>query len=426
MRYAVAVTAILAAITAVALTGGGDPGVANLWVDTNGGTCTRQSPAGAYSDAGACSTPAAAITAAQVGDRINIKAGSYTSISCTKAVEIHPAPTESVSLTNAISITMPLTSGGCKVDGGDTLGVDETNRITSGNVEFDGTTPTDSGDPTTDRIVEDVKLNENRGVGFAGNHAVFRYSEVGPNAPCTGKVDLIFAGRPGTIGQPDVLLNVQIVGNYLHDHDADFSACPGEHPDLMDIQLGQSLIAYNVMDSGCATQCIFNSSDSQQQADQMHNLDIIGNYIDESSTIAVQCTGECELKYNTWGPDIPPGYAYRAGIAEAADMTVVGNVFVDESPTCGFEAVPESTVVEEYNVYPLSMAGDMCGTNGFAGAVTITGQESALAGRVSAGSVASVSGKGDPADCPPSIDLDGDARPTPGGTTCDAGADEVN
>src|SRR5581483_9018250 len=52
---------------------------ANLWVDTNGGTCTRQSAAGAYNDAQACSSMSAAFSAASAGDKVVIKCGSYGS-----------------------------------------------------------------------------------------------------------------------------------------------------------------------------------------------------------------------------------------------------------------------------------------------------------------------------------------------------------
>jgi hypothetical protein len=53
------------------------PTVANLWVDTNGGTCSRQSPASSYSDAAACGSFDAAWDAASVGDVIVVKAGTY-------------------------------------------------------------------------------------------------------------------------------------------------------------------------------------------------------------------------------------------------------------------------------------------------------------------------------------------------------------
>jgi hypothetical protein len=54
---------------------------ANLWIDADGGTCTRSASLVAYVDAAACSTVSAAYTAASntAGDTICIKPGSYTS-----------------------------------------------------------------------------------------------------------------------------------------------------------------------------------------------------------------------------------------------------------------------------------------------------------------------------------------------------------
>lgn len=52
---------------------------ANLWIDTNGGTCTRQGTAASYSDAAACSSISAALTACTAGDTIRMKAGTYGS-----------------------------------------------------------------------------------------------------------------------------------------------------------------------------------------------------------------------------------------------------------------------------------------------------------------------------------------------------------
>jgi hypothetical protein len=55
-----------------------DNGLGNFWFDANGGTCTRQSPAGAYNDAGACSTLAAAYNAASCGDVIRVVNANYS------------------------------------------------------------------------------------------------------------------------------------------------------------------------------------------------------------------------------------------------------------------------------------------------------------------------------------------------------------
>ncbi len=56
----------------------GGVSVANLWVDTNGGTCTRQSSAAAYSDGAACASFDAAYEAASCGDTVGIKGGTYS------------------------------------------------------------------------------------------------------------------------------------------------------------------------------------------------------------------------------------------------------------------------------------------------------------------------------------------------------------
>ena len=52
-------------------------GPANLWVDTSGGSCTRQASEGAYNDAQACASFAAAYTSAASGDTVRVRAGSY-------------------------------------------------------------------------------------------------------------------------------------------------------------------------------------------------------------------------------------------------------------------------------------------------------------------------------------------------------------
>ena len=51
---------------------------ANLWIDTNGGSCTRATTAGGHADAQACSSFAAAYSAAQSGDTVGVAAGTYS------------------------------------------------------------------------------------------------------------------------------------------------------------------------------------------------------------------------------------------------------------------------------------------------------------------------------------------------------------
>jgi hypothetical protein len=78
------------------------PSGANLWVDGNGGTCQRAGTAGGYSDAAACGGLAAAQAAAQPGDVVRIKGGSYGDQTLTQdkgspAITFKPADGETAS-----------------------------------------------------------------------------------------------------------------------------------------------------------------------------------------------------------------------------------------------------------------------------------------------------------------------------------------
>jgi hypothetical protein len=53
-------------------------GTANLWIDSNGGTCTRSSSAVAYVDGTACSSMNAAYLAASAGDTVRAQTGTYS------------------------------------------------------------------------------------------------------------------------------------------------------------------------------------------------------------------------------------------------------------------------------------------------------------------------------------------------------------
>jgi hypothetical protein len=80
-RAAIIAVTVVAAAGGIILTstpsGGGGSDTANLWVDTNGGTCTDNASLTAYSDAAACGTFDAAYEAAEAGDVVRIAAGSY-------------------------------------------------------------------------------------------------------------------------------------------------------------------------------------------------------------------------------------------------------------------------------------------------------------------------------------------------------------
>ena len=102
-----------ASISGVTSACGTTPGTANLWVDTNGGTCTRSSTAVAYVDPAGCGSVNAAYQAASPGDVVLWKGGTYgkqtigVSASKTNAasdVTVQTAPGEQVTLTADLEI----------------------------------------------------------------------------------------------------------------------------------------------------------------------------------------------------------------------------------------------------------------------------------------------------------------------------------
>lgn len=84
------------------------PTSANLWIDSSGGSCARQSSAGAYSDSGACSSIQTALAACTPGDVIVMKAGTYGSQSISASLT---SPGCTVTAENGTT-SGPLSTGG--------------------------------------------------------------------------------------------------------------------------------------------------------------------------------------------------------------------------------------------------------------------------------------------------------------------------
>lgn len=132
---AILVSGVIAASAigiAVAPTGGGGgaPGTANLWVDTNGGTCVRQATASAYVDASACSSLSAAASAASAGDTVRVISGTYGAQSVTRT-----GLTRDTNFDNNIQFIADGGPGSVTVS---SLSVGSSSSGTYGGVSFDG------------------------------------------------------------------------------------------------------------------------------------------------------------------------------------------------------------------------------------------------------------------------------------------------
>ncbi len=81
LAIAIALASMTAGGIVITTNNGGGPatGTGNVWVDTNGGTCTYSATAVAYNDAAACSSFQTAYAAVDnTGDTICVKSGSYS------------------------------------------------------------------------------------------------------------------------------------------------------------------------------------------------------------------------------------------------------------------------------------------------------------------------------------------------------------
>jgi len=97
---------VASTISVTVTSGGAPPDVANIFVDSNGGTCTRNAIPAAYVDAAACSSLPVAAAAALCGDLVEVQAGSYgdqvfeaISHSCTPSTTIVFQPASGASVT---------------------------------------------------------------------------------------------------------------------------------------------------------------------------------------------------------------------------------------------------------------------------------------------------------------------------------------
>jgi len=334
-----------------------------------------------------------------------MKGGSYTvnwDITATN-ITIHPAPTETVNISGYISIV----GANTEVDGGDTLGQNEVNRIIIARTSSaQDAAPIDFTGDNAGKIIEDVAGDS---AWFGGDFSTLRFSEIGPLSGCGGVQDMI-----ASILVQDVVFE----GNYAHDLTK--TGCEVNHSDMMDIQFaGNSKIINNSL-YNCQDQCIFNAADNQTQADAMHGLLIENNSFNNSDAIGVQCDGACEMNYNTYS-GLALG-SYRAGPFFATALTLTGNIFMQDTICTSTNAdVPGSTVSHSYSIFPSGNSDGACGTGSTMASVT----RSDNIGHIATGSYAAIAGKGNPSDCPAN-DIDYQTRPLGTATICDAGADEVD
>ncbi len=330
---------------------GTSSGTANVWVDTNGGSCVRQSTPGAYVDAQACGSFNAAYALASPGDTVLIKGGTYTAFQDiqyrsigTQPVLMQVAPNDTVTLDNGMTIR----THDLILEGGSTVGVNEPDRIlVYGAVGSESAVDFGRGNNSTNVknvVVENVHTRDVYYDDATSNNTV-RYSEIGPSDfGGNGNLcaDLIVTGRT---------FNPVIEYNVIHDNKS--TGCGGAHIDALDLNVVNGVIRGNRI-WWCGTQCIF-SGDSGSML-------IENNMIEETNACGSGCDGPQELavmgdvvfRYNT----IEGDDGYGRDPDRPGNATVYGNVFLTKYGCAGGGAVKVSY---DNNVFPPGSSN--CGTN---------------------------------------------------------------
>lgn len=389
--------------------------LANIYVVTSasGDTCARSSTPTSYAAADAgnrlCTSLSAAYTAANAGDTILLKSGTYgdqvipdrSSLSTSQYVYIHPAPGEAVTFTS-----LDVQTHDVHIDGGDTIDTPEVDRIT---VNEAANAVMDSGEgPNRDVIFEDIHARNsfNTAHGFT-----LQYSEIGPQNVCTaGNSDLIqFWPNAGTP------TNMRLLYNTIHDNNWNACSSNGDHPDAFQVYpAGGTADNIDVIGNRfwhCGTQCIF-----MGDGDYI-NSNVENNMVEEtSSCVGCGASGEVNFFSTTGGSDTFKYNTVEGSVINLPTSTpAVGNVFLT-GHTC-------SSATYSFNRFPVS-GGSTCGTNSsrctpiLADGNSYSGDNDANWHIGSADTCAKSTGN--PSDMP-LLDLDRESRPI---GVVDAGADE--
>ena len=396
---------------------------ANVWVDTNGGSCVRQASAGPYLDAQACGTFGAAYQAAHAGDTVAVMPGSYgvqdlpnrTDLAVGSAPVTFCVASGGVTLTNALSIdTHDIT-----VDGG-ICGAANAWGGTGAHMTVTSSPSTPEvvvGDPNNNATVNRNVTVENVHMaafyGVAGGTNLV-YDEIGPitNAVCSssnGPVDLVDMWGDGDEGTPNV--GSTIAHDYIHE---DYCTT-GAHVDAIQAETSGLTVAGNriancsqLFDESISTPSNFSRFSGNTLVNNMIEM-LPDNYNDgKGDKFNPGCDGEQAVSSGppyTVENNTIDGSFNANGVGGGANSVVVGNILVD---SCGGAGTCD------YNVF-LSGHGD--GTHAkvcdpLLGDGSLVGATVEMANLHLSAADTCAAGAGDPSLFPTS-DLDGQTRTSP-------------
>ncbi len=370
---------------------------ANLWVDATGGSCGRQATAGAYSDAQACASFAAAFSAAQCGDTVGVQAGSYgaQSVSATK------------SCTSATPVTF-VAQGAVNLTGG--LDVNASYATFSGSgFNFANTYTVEQG------VSYDSFVGVSAPHAFImGSHVTIQGGQIGPNNVCnTGWEDGLQIWDNGTASASYVTVD----GVTFHDISDNGNECSGfansgVHVDCIQLLGPNNVTIQNNHFYNCATSDVIGRPYTTPLSNITIQNNMMGPVVTPGASINIGSTGDvCNnvlIQYNTVSGTYPSAICSGTG---SSGNIVRGNIFPGYYAQAGFT-----------NSYNVTEQTTPTGTGSKECTPIFNPGSSATADYHLASTDTCAKNAGDPANAP-STDIDGNARPA--GSAPDAGADEV-
>jgi chitodextrinase len=308
---------------------------ANLWVDTNGGSCLRSTTASAYADGSACGSLNAAYQAAANGDTIRVRGGSYPGQTIAQK---DAAAAPGITILNASGENVEyasLTVKGSFVRVGGFL---------THNLSVDGAGNNAVNRPVEEVVVENFEVDglnrDGSPIGYLrGVRALtWRNGEIHSNK----NMSLVLADQDASAGA----LN-QISFDRMTFHDALLDASSSAHTECLYAQGINNLRITNSHFYRCAVMDVFITRWSGT------NTDAVGGYVENSIFEAPLAAGNVccaanafhfrnggepapdidnwDFRYNLFAGTLSLGGAENA--VKGGGLRVVGNTFLSSS-TC--------------------------------------------------------------------------------------------